>query len=59
MVVAGEEKRVAVLFGNLRQRPSVPDRSLGTPLRRGLIARRVTVLGQSSSVTPIFTLTCQ
>ena len=41
MVVAVEEKRIAILFENLRHHSSVPDRGLGAPLRRGLIAQRV------------------
>jgi hypothetical protein len=41
MVIAVEEKRVAVFFENLRHYLSVHDRGLGAPLRRGLIAQRV------------------
>ncbi len=41
MVVAVEEKRIAILLEELRHHQSVPDRGLGTRLRRGMIAGQV------------------
>ena len=41
VVIAVEEKRIAILFENLRHRPSVPDCGLGARLRRGMIAGQV------------------
>jgi hypothetical protein len=41
MIIAVEEKRIAIVFENLRHRPSVPGRGLGAPLLRGMIAGQV------------------
>jgi hypothetical protein len=49
MVIAVEEKRIALLFENLRHRPSVPDCGLGARLRRGMIAGLVPGRGSSAA----------